>query len=180
MVILNRRVPVIAVIGAHSADAEVLEIAKSVGEAIADHQCHLVCGGKQGVMEAACKGFRFARNELSTTRVLAIGVLPEDSSDYANDYLDLFIPTGMGLARNAIITRMADGVIAIGGESGTLSEIAYAWQMKKPIVAMKNSGGWSEELAGQSLDATRNDVVVDLHTGHEAMRHLLEIIDTES
>ena len=171
------RIPVIAVIGANRADDEVFEIARSVGEAIADRGFHLVCGGKEGVMEAVCSGFRFARNELSNVRTLAIGVLPDDSASAANGYVDLAIPTGIGIARNAIITRMADGVISVGGGSGTLSELAYAWQMGKPIAAMATSGGWSQKLAGQSIDGNRSDVVFAAQSAYEALGHIVQHLE---
>ncbi|MBN2718225.1 MAG: TIGR00725 family protein [Deltaproteobacteria bacterium] len=167
------RVPVIAVIGANHADDDVLEIAKGVGEAIADRGFHLVCGGKGGVMTAACRGFRFARNELNAVRVLAIGVLPEDRADLANEYVDLVIPTGVGIARNAIIARMADGVVSVGGGSGTLSELAFAWQMGKPISAMASSGGWSAQLAGQCIDRNRKDAVFSAESANDALNHIV-------
>lgn len=167
------RVPVIAVIGAGNASEEVLEIASAVGEAISERGFHLVCGGKQGVMAAACRGFRFARNELNATRTLAIGVLPEETTDFANEFVDLALPTGMGIARNALITRMADGIISIGGGSGTLSELAYAWQMGKPIAAMADSGGWSGRLAGEQIDSNRTEPVFCAGSAHEALAYLI-------
>jgi uncharacterized protein (TIGR00725 family) len=111
-------------------------------------------------MEAACRGFRRGRDELGRHRALAIGVLPTETSDFANDYVDMVIPTGFGWARNAIIVRMANAVISIAGCSGTLSEIALAWQMGRPLVAMAGSGGWSEKLAGESLDGRREDRIM--------------------
>lgn len=171
------RVPVIAVIGANHAKDDVLEIARSVGEAIADRGFHLVCGGKQGVMAATCHGFRRARNELSTIRALAIGILPEETASSANEFVDLAIPTGIGIARNALITRMADGVIAVGGGSGTLSEIAFAWQMGKPVAAMAASGGWSATLAGQGIDGTRSDAVFAAQSAHEALNYLIQHLE---
>jgi uncharacterized protein (TIGR00725 family) len=171
------RIPVIAVVGAGSATEEVLEIAKSVGEAISERGFHLVCGGKQGVMAAVCQGFRFARNELNTTRALAIGVLPEDTSDFANEFVDLALPTGIGIARNALITRMADGIVSVGGGSGTLSELAYAWQMKKPIAAMVTSGGWSSRLAGERIDDSRVEPIFSAVSAHEALAYLTARMD---
>ncbi|MBN2527908.1 MAG: TIGR00725 family protein [Deltaproteobacteria bacterium] len=167
------KIPVIGVIGANFADTEVLEIASAVGEAIADSGCHLVCGGKGGVMAAACRGFRFARNELNAVRVVAIGILPEDTSASANEFVDVVVPSGVGIARNAIITRMADGIVSVGGASGTLSELAFAWQMGKPIAAMVGSGGWSEKLAGCRIDDTRTDEVYAAQSAGDAVGFLL-------
>ena len=167
------RIPVIAVIGANSAIDEVLEIATAVGEAISERGFHLVCGGKQGVMAAACKGFRFARNELSIVRTLAIGVLPEDTPHSANEFVDLVLPAGIGIARNALVIRMADGVISVGGGSGTLSELAFAWQMGKPIAAMASSGGWSARLAGTCVDENRAEPIYAARSAHEALSYIV-------
>ncbi|MBN2344026.1 MAG: TIGR00725 family protein [Deltaproteobacteria bacterium] len=165
-------IPKIAVIGAGNAAENILEIAHSVGSAIAEQSYHLVCGGKAGVMEAACRGFRFARNELNTNRVVAIGVLPEETADFVNEFVDIAIPTGMGVARNVLITRMADGIIAVGGGSGTLSEIALGWQLGKPIAALAHSGGWSEQLAGTSIDDSLRDPVYAAENAADAMRFI--------
>ncbi|MBN2803077.1 MAG: TIGR00725 family protein [Deltaproteobacteria bacterium] len=166
---MNQLVKKIAVIGGVEASDLVSEIAFKVGNEISKQGWHLVCGGGSGVMESACKGFRFGRNELDPVRVMAIGVLPGDDADLANRYVDLVIPTGIGIARNAIITRMADGIIAVGRGSGTLSEIAYGWQMNKPVAAMGESGGWAESLAGKSLDNRRDDVIFKAATAVDAI-----------
>ncbi len=90
----------------------------------------LVCGGLGGVMEAACRG---ARAEGGTT----VGVLPSESRRDANRHVELAVATGMGEARNAIVARTADAIIAVGGEFGTLSEIALALKMGKPVVGRR-------------------------------------------
>jgi uncharacterized protein (TIGR00725 family) len=102
-------------------------------------------------MEAACRGFNEARKAGGGDGV-CIGVLPGDDPGEANPYVDVSLPTGIGLARNAIIARAAEGVLAIDGGSGTLSEIALAWQFGRPVVPIAGSGGWAERLAEQSLD----------------------------
>lgn len=123
-------------------------------------------GGGQGVMEAACRGFH---DTSEVGRELTIGILPSEDASFANPFVDLAIPTGMGWARNAIITRAAAGLIAIGGCAGTLSEIAFAWQMNKPIVALSPSGGWSAELAGKAIDSRRSDVILEARSPEEAV-----------
>lgn len=175
---MTDRRPVVAVVGAADITDTVGAIAHDVGRAIAEKEWHLVCGGKQGVMKSACKGFRFGRNELSSHRVLAFGMLPEADSHCANDYIDVAIPTGMGIARNSLIVTMAQGIIAVGGGSGTLSELAYAWQMNKPIVCMLSSGGWSEQLAGTQLDHRRSDVLQGAQTAREAIEYLAHKFET--
>jgi uncharacterized protein (TIGR00725 family) len=92
----------------------------------------LVCGGRGGVMEAACRGAKSANG-------LTIGILPGKSWSEANPYVDIPIVTGIGEARNAIITRTAQAVIAIGGSYGTLSEIAFALSFGTPVVGL---GTW--------------------------------------
>ncbi|GAG43986.1 unnamed protein product, partial [marine sediment metagenome] len=120
----------IGVIGSSRADGEAIALAKEVGKGIARGGGILLCGGLGGVMEAAAQG---AKEEGGIT----VGVLPGTCRDEANDYIDIPIVTGMGFARNIIIVRSSHAVIAVKGESGTLSEIAYALQLSVPIVGLK-------------------------------------------
>jgi uncharacterized protein (TIGR00725 family) len=137
----------IAVIGAGagSRDAEVARIAEAVGREIAKAGAVLVCGGLGGVMEAACRG-------ASQQGGLTVGILPTNSRDSANAYVQVAIATGLGEARNALITRSADAVIAIGGEFGTLSEIGLALKMGKPVVGLET---WELAKGGQPSSAIR-------------------------
>jgi len=121
----------IGVIGGREASQEVLKLAEETGKEIARRGAVLICGGMSGVMEAACKG---AKEANGTT----VGILPTSSPDDTNPYVDIPIPTGMGVARNAIIINSCDGVIAIGGRYGTLSEIAFALQKGIPLVSLKS------------------------------------------
>jgi uncharacterized protein (TIGR00725 family) len=107
-------------------------IAEDVGRELAMHGCILVCGGLGGVMEAACRGAKSAGGA-------TVGILPGESRSHANPYVDVVIPTGMGELRNALIVRAADVVIAVGGEFGTLSEVAFALKTGKPVVGI---GTW--------------------------------------
>lgn len=131
----------ISVVGAREASAETLNDAEAVGRAIARHGAVLVCGGLGGVMEAACRG---ARAEDGHT----IGLLPGDDTATANAYVEFPIATGLGVARNAVVARTADAMIAIGGAYGTLSEIAFALQFGKPVIGL---GTWPL----QDLDGAR-------------------------
>ncbi|MDJ0765214.1 MAG: TIGR00725 family protein [Myxococcota bacterium] len=158
------RTPLVAVIGASTAASSVLDMARDVGRAIAQQGWHLLTGGGSGVMAAACQGFR--ENNAAGT---SVGILPAEDAAGANPFVDVAIPTGLGLARNAIIARAASGLIAVGGCSGTLSEIALAWQMNRPIVAIAGSGGWAEKLAQQKVDDRRSDVVVEAHSATQAV-----------
>lgn len=123
---------IIAVIGSHDADAKLAKMAEEVGREVAKLGCILVCGGLGGIMEAACKGTKEAGG-------MTIGIIPGNNKNDANKYVDIVIPTGMGYARNVLVVKAADIVIALPGEYGTLSEIAYAMQMEKPTIGI---GTW--------------------------------------
>ena len=119
----------IAVIGGDSPSPDVLPNAEAVGKEVASRGHTLVCGGRGGVMEAACKGAREAGGH-------TIGILPGPDTSGANEYVEFAIATNMGFARNAIIALTADVLIAIDGSYGTLSEIAMALGYGKPVVGL--------------------------------------------
>ena len=133
----------IAVIGSGECSLEEAKVAEAVGREIARRGAILICGGLGGVMEAACKG---AASEGGIT----IGVLPGDNPHTANPYVKIPIVTGMGYARNVIIAKSAQVVIAIGGKYGTLSEIAFALQGGIPVVGVNT---WSLSLNRQQDDS---------------------------
>jgi uncharacterized protein (TIGR00725 family) len=118
----------IAVIGGAGCSHEEYEAAETVGYLIAANHEIVLCGGGMGVMEAAAKG---AKEQGGTT----VGILPHTGS--GNAYLDVSIRTGFGHARNVVIVQSADVVIAIGGEYGTLSEIAIALKCGIPVFGLK-------------------------------------------
>lgn len=120
----------IAVIGGHSCPPHIAKIAEEAGEGIARLGHSLICGGLGGVMQAACKGAKSAGGE-------TIGILPGHDKEEANPYVDIPIVTGLGYMRNNLVVKNADIIIAIDGKEGTLSEIAFALQMKKPILGIK-------------------------------------------
>jgi uncharacterized protein (TIGR00725 family) len=120
----------IAVIGAGQCSPEIYNLAKEAGSALAEQNYGIICGGLGGVMQAACEGAR-ARDGLT------IGVLPNNRTTDANPYIDVPIVTGMGIGRNIIIIRSAIAVLAISGGYGTLSEVAYALQLNKPVIGLK-------------------------------------------
>ncbi len=119
----------VGVFGGGSCPEEVYRLAMNAGSAIAKRGGIIVCGGLGGVMEAVCRG---AREAGGTT----IGILPGDSPHEANPYVTHAIATGMGIARNIIIVRTAQVCLAIDGQYGTLSEIAYALQLGKKVVSL--------------------------------------------
>ncbi len=105
----------------------------------------MVCGGLGGVMEAACRG---AAAEGGTS----IGLLPGTSREAANQHVTLSIPTGMGEMRNVLVVRASDAVIAVAGEFGTLSEIAFALKTGVPVVGLDT---WELSKGGDRVDAFR-------------------------
>src|SRR3954452_20158339 len=106
-----------------------LHAAGDVGRRIADAGGIVVCGGLRGVMEAACRGARSADG-------ITVGLLPGADPGDANPFVSVAIPTGIGELRNGLVVRAADVVIAIGGEWGTLSEIALAIKNGTPVVGL--------------------------------------------
>lgn len=121
--------PLIAVIGGSRPNKKEKELAFQVGKELALHGAILVCGGLSGVMEAACKGARESGG-------LTIGILPGDSPDTANEYVEIPIVTGLGYARNIAVVKSARAVIAVGGAYGTLSEISHALQAGIPVIGL--------------------------------------------
>lgn len=130
--------PLIGVIGGSSATSAEARLAEAVGRKLAEAGATLICGGRGGIMEAACKG----ASELGG---LTIGVLSGTERSEANPYVGIHIVTGMGDARNVIIARSAQAVIAIGGSYGTLSEIAYSLGFGTPVVGLRT---WTMERDG--------------------------------
>ncbi|HTF99789.1 MAG TPA: TIGR00725 family protein [Nitrospirota bacterium] len=126
----KERPKIIGVIGGRQVDGSLLKEAEKVGEIIAAQKALLVCGGLTGVMEASAKGAKAKGG-------ITIGIIPHDHTREVNEYIDIPIVTGMGIGRNVIIARTADALIAVGGEYGTLSEIAYALQLGKTVVGIK-------------------------------------------
>ncbi len=134
----------IAVIGGDNAPQDVVPLAEQTGREIAERGHTLVCGGRGGVMEAACRGAQSAGGH-------TIGILPGPDRSDANSCVEFSIVTNLGAARNVIVVLTADAIIAIDGSYGTLSEIALAWVLKRPVVAVAVPG-WSLELGGRRLD----------------------------
>ncbi len=120
---------IIGVIGTAQATDEEYNMAVEVGKQIAKRNAVLVCGGEGGVMEAACRG---AKSEGGVT----IGIIPGQSRSEANRYVDIPIVTGMGHARNIVVVRSSNAIIAVAGSYGTLSEIAFALNLGIPIIGL--------------------------------------------
>lgn len=122
------------------------KIAYEIGRLVAANNAILICGGKGGVMEEACRGAKESDG-------ITVGVISGNKRKQSNKYVDVEIVSGMvNSGEESLIISMSDGIIAIGGGSGTLQEIATAYRNKKPIVAIKGIPGWADKVAGSYLD----------------------------
>jgi uncharacterized protein (TIGR00725 family) len=145
----------VAVIGGRRCTQEVEQIAHNLGNNIAKVADILISGGLGGVMKAATKGFKSAGG-------LTVGIIPSYDKNDANEFVDIVIPTGLGLARNVLVVKSADAVIALPGEAGTLSEIAYCLQFSIPVISLNS---WN--IPGVIAVSSVEDAV-------KALAHLLE------
>lgn len=124
--------PIIGVIGGGDCTTEEASFAEEAGRLVAEGGAVLVCGGLGGVMEAAAKGAK-------ANGGVTVGILPGTDPTAANRYIDVPLATGLGEMRNFLIVRTAHALIAIGGGVGTLSEIALAQRVGKPVVGLHDS-----------------------------------------
>jgi len=121
----------IGVAGGSRCNQGTYQVAEEVGRKIAENAAILVCGARGGVMEAAAKGAKSAGG-------VTLGILPGLNKEEANVYIDYVFPTGLGQARNIIVVLSSDVLIAVGGEFGTLSEIALALKYGIPVVSLES------------------------------------------
>lgn len=154
--------PRVAVVGpgGDAATGEVLGAAERVGALVAGRGWLVLTGGLDGVMAAAARGAREAGGH-------AVGLLPGGAAADGNPYLDLAVPTGLGQARNVVLVTAADAVIAVGGSWGTLSEIALAMRLGRPVVCLL---GWQVtdrdgREVGLTAAATPEEAVAALAAG---------------
>jgi hypothetical protein len=127
------RKKIVSVIGGRKCTKEVEQIAQDLGKKLAKVVDILVCGGLSGTMKAVCRGFKAEKG-------VTIGILPGYDKEAANQYIDIAIPSGLGLARNVLVVKSADVVVALPGEAGTLSEIAYCLQFGIPVISLRSWG----------------------------------------
>ena len=129
-------------------DGDKYKFAFSVGKALVDNGYRLQSGGLGGVMEAAFAG---AKSSEKYKEGDTVAIIPSFDRTMHNEYADIVISTGLDMMRNAIVAN-ADAVIALGGGSGTLSEIAFAWPMMRLIMACNCVDGWSSKVADTRMD----------------------------
>jgi len=151
----------IGVIGQGQCDDETYSIAEEVGRLIAKEGAVLVCGGLGGVMEGAAKGARSAGG-------MTLGILPGFSRAEANPYISISIPTGFGVARNILVVRSSDVLIAISGGHGTLTEISFALHFAKPVIGLYT---W-----GLTRNGTAVEDIIPVKTPEEAVGKAMEFI----
>jgi uncharacterized protein (TIGR00725 family) len=143
------RRPQIAVIGMGAPDEELAKLAEEVGRRIAEAGAVVVCGGMGGVMEAASRGAREAGGDV-------IGIVPSEDPSSANPDVTHVVATGIGHARNLAVVASGDAVVAIGGEWGTLAEIALARRLGKTVAALRS---WTVSGPGEMESGPGIDVV---------------------
>jgi uncharacterized protein (TIGR00725 family) len=152
---------IIAVIGTRQPSPEESKLAEEVGRELAKNGAALICGGLGGVMEDACRG-AYAEGGLT------IGVIPGDDRKSANRYVQIPIATGIGYARNVIIVKSAQAIIAVGGGYGTLTEIGYALDSKKPVIGLKT---WKF-----SRNNRMDKSIIRAHNAKEAVSKALKLV----
>jgi len=151
---------------------ELEKVAYETGIEVAKSGAILISGGLGGVMKAACRGAKDGGG-------LTVGIIPQNDASFANEYCDIVIPSGIGLARDFLTALAGDGVIIVGGGSGTLSETCAAYMHKKPIVAIKNTGGVAEKYADQYLDHRQQVKIIGTNSPKEAVKLILEKVNSE-
>ena len=152
---------IVAVIGTRQPSPEESKLAEEVGRELAKNGVALICGGLGGVMADACRGARAEGG-------LTIGVIPGDDRKSANSYVQIPIVTGIGYARNVIIVKSAQAVIAVGGGYGTLTEIGYALDGKIPVIGL---GTWKISRNNQ-LDKS----IIRARNAKEAVNKALKLV----
>jgi len=166
---------IIAVIGPSEelCNEEIYNFAFDLGKSLAEEGFVLATGGKKGIMEAVFKGAKSAKNYYYGQ---TIGIIPDADKKSANEYTDIVIATGIGTARNKILINTSDIVVAISGGAGTLSEIAFAWQMKKPLIAYTGFDGWAKNLAGKKIDNRNTQAIFKAKNINEIINILSTLI----
>ena len=145
-----------------------LKTAERVGELIAERGAILVCGGRGGIMKAACKGAKKKNG-------ITVGILPGNKSD-ANEFIDIPIATDLGNLRNYLVVKSADAVIGIGGRWGTLNEISFAMILEKPLILIKNTGGCVEKIIENKIMENIESTYYVTNNAEEAVEKAFELI----
>ncbi|RMG32689.1 MAG: TIGR00725 family protein [Methanobacteriota archaeon] len=151
----------VAIIGSNQGNEILNAFAYRAGRFLMDEGHTIINGGMGGIMEASAKG---AHSSPSFEPHRLIAILPLENPSKGNAHSGVKIATHLGKGRNYLIILNAEAVLAIGGGAGTLNEMATAWELNRPIAAFVGGGGWSEELAGKSIDSRRKDTIYPVHS----------------
>lgn len=144
------------------------KVAYEIGKLIAIEKAILICGGKGGIMKEACRGAK-------QNNGITVGVISGNTRNQANKFIDVEVVSGItNSGEESIIVSMSDGLIAIGGGSGTLQELALAYRNEKPVVAIKNITGWADKVANTYLDERELIKIDPAETAKEAIDILLK------
>jgi uncharacterized protein (TIGR00725 family) len=143
----------VTIIGSSDASKSEYDTAYQLGYFIGKNNWILINGGRTGVMEASSKGAYDANG-------ICVAILPGDFIDSGNIYSTISIPTTIGYARNCITVASADVVVVVGGKSGTLCELTYAWQYNKPIICCSWIDGVSKNYAAVCIDDKRDQPTI--------------------
>ena len=148
--------PQIAIIGSRELSPDSLSLVKSLASELVSKGYRTVTGGLGSLQQSVHEG---AKSNPQHTDCDTIVLLPGFDPKPAMMHADVIIPTGLDAYRNALVAN-SEVVVAIGGGAGTLSEIAFAWQFKRPIIAIGKEG-WADRLAGESLDHRQSSKIID-------------------
>lgn len=164
----DQRRPILAVIGSGASALEpaIEALAFELGRLAVTAGWRIVTGGLGGVMSAVSRGGRSAATWQDGD---ILGILPGYDRSAANQWVDVVLPTGLQIGRNILVVAAADVVVALAGGAGTLSEIAIAWQLGKPIIALRPGDGWASSLSGMHLDGRHERPIQGVDTVEEAL-----------
>ncbi len=170
--------PQIAIIGGRGIGSEAQILVENISKMLVEEGFRIVTGGLGALPSAAHRGAKSSKNSTGSD---TIAILPGFDPRPALDHADIIIPTGLDASRNGIVAN-SDAVIAVGGGAGTLSEIAFAWQFKRPIIATSVQG-WSSQIAGKVVDSRKriddpdvNDIVFACNSVEEIRSKLIEVL----
>lgn len=145
------------------------KVAYDIGQEIAKSDSLLITGGLGGIMNACSHGAKDANG-------LTMGIIPQDDPKFANEFCDIVIPSGMGFTRDFLNALSADGVIIVGGGSGTLSEVCAAYMSKKPMVAIRGFDSAISPYIDGYVDHRKNVKIIGVDTAKEAVDKIIELI----
>ena len=168
---------IVSVIGNHKIEEGGIryETAFALGKALVDNGYRVQSGGLKGVMRAVMAGAKSSEHYREGD---TIALVPTYDTETANEFADIVIPTGLDIMRNAMVAN-AYAVIGVGGGAGTLCEYAFAWSLHRLIIAMENTGGWSEKVANTRLDDTPRypDIPEDKIYGAKTVEEAIELLN---